>query len=106
MAPTKVPPTRRVLGRRSKPAYMGRLLQNLLKEGCDTFVEVGGQPLLGAMIDRRAAALNKTAVILPSMRRGGGACHVMSEPERLLRRRACLCGRSEQGRSGPESAGA
>jgi hybrid polyketide synthase/nonribosomal peptide synthetase FtdB len=68
-----------------KPAYMGRVLQNLLKDGCNTFVEVGGQPLLGAMIERRASAMGKTAVVLPSMRRGDGASRVMNESERSLR---------------------
>ncbi len=68
-----------------RPAYMGRLLQNLLEDGCNVFVEVGGQALLGAMIERRAAAMGKAVAILPSMRQGGGACHVMNETKRSLR---------------------
>jgi len=68
-----------------KPAYMGRLLQNLLEDGCDTFVEVGGQPLLGAMIERRAAAMGKAVTILPSMHREASADRVMDKTERSLR---------------------
>jgi acyl transferase domain-containing protein len=73
-----------------QPAYMGRMLQNLLADGCNTFVEVGGKGSLAEMIDRRAAEMGTKAVVLPTMRIRESAHTVMSETETVLRRLGVL----------------
>jgi acyl transferase domain-containing protein len=48
-----------------EPAFVGRLLDNLIADGCNIFLEIGGQPMLGARIQRRATAAGKQVVTLP-----------------------------------------
>jgi acyl transferase domain-containing protein len=67
-----------------KPAYMGRVLQHLLEDGCSAFLEVGGQPLLGDMIERRAKAMGREVTIVASMQRGGYASRSMNQSARAL----------------------
>jgi cytochrome P450/malonyl CoA-acyl carrier protein transacylase len=68
-----------------EPAFVGRMLDNLIAGGCKVFLEIGGQPMLAARIRRRAAAAGKEVVTLPP-RRSESVPALMDEAEEILRK--------------------
>ena len=51
-----------------EPALVGRMLDRLIKDGCNIFLEIGGQPMLATRIHARAAVAGKEVVALPKQR--------------------------------------
>lgn len=69
-----------------EPALVGRMLQCLIADGCNVFLEIGGQPSLGVRIERYAAAAGKKVVALPTMRPGQHPRATMAQAQEALRR--------------------
>jgi acyl transferase domain-containing protein len=67
-----------------EPALVGRMLDSLIADGGNIFLEIGGQPMLAARIRRRAAAAGKEVVTLPPQR-SGSLRELMDAAEESLR---------------------
>jgi acyl transferase domain-containing protein len=68
-----------------EPALVGRMLDSLIADGGNIFLEIGGQPMLAPRIQRRAAAAGKEVVTLPRQR-SDSLPALMDESEDILRK--------------------
>ena len=73
-----------------EPAIVGPLLERMISDSYDVFLEVGGHPSLEEMIHNRARVSGKTIVSLCSMRRQMSFAQVAKETLAALERAGCV----------------
>jgi acyl transferase domain-containing protein len=69
-----------------EPCVIRRPLQRAIADGCKTFVEISGHPMLGGLIRQRAKAMGKDVACLPTMRRQVAVRPVMDQTAGVLQR--------------------